>query len=68
MMKSFDNDRNVNPHVKTALVVRCLTPEVAKCISQGGLCDHLFGLSQIMVDDDSQRTFANLVLRTTIGR
>lgn len=62
-MKSFENDKNLNPRVKTVYVVRCMTPELQRRISQGGFFDHTFGLSQLMADQRSQQTFANLLLR-----
>ncbi|MCK7511704.1 MAG: hypothetical protein MZV70_51770 [Desulfobacterales bacterium] len=32
--KSFEDDRNLNPRVKTVYVVRCITPELQRRISQ----------------------------------
>jgi len=67
-MKSFDNDRNVNPRVKTVYVVRCITPELQKRISQNNPFDYTFGLSEILADRTTQRTFANLLIRAMEGK
>lgn len=67
-MKSFENDRNINPRVKTVYVVRCLTPEVQRRISQGNLADHTFGLAELLVDSRTQQTFSNLILRVILGK
>ncbi|HVA46762.1 MAG TPA: XcyI family restriction endonuclease [Pirellulales bacterium] len=67
-MKSFENDRNLNPRVQTVYVVRCMTPELRKRISQGGFFDQTFGLSELLSDQRSQQTFANLVLRSVLGK
>jgi hypothetical protein len=67
-MKSFDNDRNLNPRVKTVYVVRSMTPELRKRISENNPFDHTFGLSELLGDKRTQRTFANLVLRVMLGK
>lgn len=67
-MKSFENDRNLNPRVQTVYVVRCMTPELRKRISQGGFFDHTFGLSELLADQRAQQTFASLVLRSVLGK
>lgn len=64
-MKSFEHDRDINPRVKTVYVV---TPELQKRISHGSPFDHTFGLSELLADDRTQRTFANLLLRVVLGR
>jgi hypothetical protein len=66
-MKSFENERNLNPRVKTVYIVRCMTPEVQARISQTNPFDYTFGLSQLLHDERTQRTFANLLLRTVLG-
>jgi hypothetical protein len=67
-MKSFDRDRALNPHVKTVYVVRCLTPELERRISQGSPFDFHFSLAEILADRETQQVFANLVLRTMLRR
>jgi hypothetical protein len=67
-LKSFDNDRNMNPRVKTVYVVRCMTPELQKRIMQNSPFDYTFSLAEILADDATQRTFANLVVRVMQGR
>lgn len=67
-MKSFDNDRNLNPRLKTIYVVRCITPELQKRIRHNNPFDHTFGLSELLVDERTQRTFANLVLRAVLAQ
>lgn len=67
-MKSFDNERSLNPRVKTVYVVRALTPEVQRRISQGKPFDYTFGLSDLLADEKTQKVFANLVLRTVLGK
>lgn len=67
-MKSFENDRNLNPRVQTVYVVRSMTPELRKRISEGGFFDHTFSLSELMADQRTQQTFANLVVRTILGK
>lgn len=67
-MKSFENDRNANPRVKTVYVVRCLTPELQKRISHNKPFDYTFGLLDLMNDAKTQRTFANLILRAVLGQ
>jgi len=62
-MKSFENDRDLNPRVKTVYVVRCMTPELQKRINQGSFFDHTFALSDLLLDESRQKTFANLFLR-----
>lgn len=65
-MKSFENERNLNPRVKTVYVVRATTREVQSRISQTNPFDYTFGLNQLMHDERTQRTFANLLLRTIL--
>jgi len=67
-MKSFENDRNLNPRVKTVYVVRSITAELRKRIVENNPFDHTFGLSDLLGDDRTQRTFANLVLRVMLGK
>lgn len=65
-MKSFENDRNLNPRVKTVYVVRCITPELQRRISQNNPFDHTFSLAELLADDKTQKTFANLMLRVIL--
>ena len=67
-MKSFENDRALNPRVKTVYVVMSLTKAVQDRINQDGLVDHTFDLAQLLADDDTQRRFANLLLERMIDR
>lgn len=67
-MKSFENERSLNPRVKTVYVVSALTAEVQKRISQGAPFDHTFRLSELLADEATQIRFANLLLRVAIGR
>jgi hypothetical protein len=67
-MKSFDNDRDLNPRLKTVYVVRCMTPELRKRLTESRHFDHIFGLAELLADDRTQRKFANLIVRTVIGR
>lgn len=67
-MKSFEHDLNVNPRCKTVYVVRALTPESQRRISQGAMCDHTFGMSELLADERAQRTFANVALRIMLDR
>ncbi|HUY31209.1 MAG TPA: XcyI family restriction endonuclease [Pirellulales bacterium] len=65
-MKSFENDRNLNPRVKTVYVVRALTPELQRRISHSKPFDYTFSLSDLLVSDRTQKTFANLVVRAML--
>jgi hypothetical protein len=67
-MKSFDHDRNLNPNVKTVYVVRCMTPELQRRIQQNNPFDYTFGLAELMADDKTQKTFANLIRRTILKK
>lgn len=67
-MKSFDNDRSINPRVKTVYVVRAMTPELESRIRHGSPFDYTFGLSELLADGKAQARFANLVLRTALGK
>ncbi len=67
-MKSFENDRNLNPRLKTIYVVRAMTPQLRKRIDEGNPFDFTFALSELMADDRTQRTFANLIVRAVIGK
>lgn len=67
-MKSFENDRNRNPRVNTVYVVRCMTPQLRKRIDESNPFDYTFGLSQLLADHATQQTFANLIVRTVLGK
>lgn len=67
-MKSFENDRNLNPRLKSVYVVRCMTPELRKRIDEGNPFDFTFGLSELLADDRTQRTFSNLILRAVLPK
>lgn len=67
-MKSFENDRDLNPRVKTIYVVRCITPELQNRINQGTFFDHTFALADLLVEESRQRAFANLFLRVILGK
>lgn len=67
-MKSFENDRNINPEVKTVYVVRCMTPELQTRIAHGNPFDYTFGLADLLSNERSQATFANLPLKIMLGR
>lgn len=67
-MKSFENDRNINPELKTVYVVRAMTPELRKRIDEGNPFDFTFALSELLADDRTQKTFANLVVRAVVGK
>ncbi len=67
-MKSFEHDKTLNPRVKTVYVVRCLTPELQKRVSQGSPFDHTFSLAEILADSKTQQVFANLLLRVMLGK
>jgi hypothetical protein len=67
-MKSFENDRNMNPRLQTIYVVRAITPQLRKRIDEGNPFDFTFALSELLADDRTQRTFANLIVRAVIGR
>jgi hypothetical protein len=67
-MKSFDNDRDLNPQLKTVYVVRCITPELRKRVTENPPFDHTFGLAELLADDRTQRKFANLIVRTVIDK
>jgi hypothetical protein len=67
-MKSFENDKNLNPRVKTVYVVRAMTDELARRISHSNPFDYTFGLSELLAGGKAQKTFSNLVLRTVLGR
>ncbi len=66
-MKSFENDRNANPRVKTVYVVRCMTPELRSRIDEGNPFDHTFSMAELLANDRKQRTFANLIVPAVIG-
>lgn len=65
-MKSFENDCSANPRVKTVYVVRCMTPELRKRIDETRPFDYTFSLAELLADDRTQRTFANLLVRTVV--
>ena len=67
-MKSFERDRSLNPRVKTVYVVRAMTPELRNRIDEENPFDYTFGLSELLADDKKQRVFANLIVRTVVGR
>jgi hypothetical protein len=67
-MKSFDQDRNINPRVKTVYVVQCMTEQLQKRISQNDPFDYTFDLSELLGDETQQRIFSNLIVRTITGR
>ena len=67
-MKSFENERSLNPRVKTVYVVRSLTPEVQRRISQTKPFDYTFGLSELLADQKTQKVFANMLLRIVLGK
>ncbi len=67
-IKSFENDRDANPRVKTVYVVRCMTPELQNRINQGAFFDHTFALSDLLVNETRQKAFANLFLRVILGK
>jgi len=67
-IKSFERDRDLNPRVKTVYVVRCITPELQNRINEGGFFDHTFALSDLLVNESRQKTFANLFLRVILTR
>jgi len=67
-MKSFENERNLNPRLKTVYVVRALPSEVQKRISQSKPFDYTFGLADLLANRKSQRVFANLLLRGVLGK
>jgi len=49
-------------------VGRCMTPQLRKRIDEGGFFDHTFALSELLADDKTQQTFANLVLRVVLKK
>ncbi len=65
-MKSFENDRNVNPRLKTVYVVRSMTKELRKRINENNPFDYTFALSDLLADERTQKTFANLILRLVL--
>jgi hypothetical protein len=67
-MKSFENDRNLNPRVKTVYVVRSMTPELQRRISQTNPFDFTFTLSDMMLKEEVQKRFVNLLLRSMLGK
>ncbi|RMD58612.1 XcyI family restriction endonuclease [Candidatus Parcubacteria bacterium] len=67
-MKSFENDRDLNPRVKTVYVVRCITPELQKRINEGAFFDHTFALSDLLVNETRQKGFANLFVRVIVKK
>ena len=67
-MKSFENDRNLNPRVVTVYVVRCMTPELRKRIQENNPFDYTFGLTELMADEKTQLTFSNLIVRALTGK
>lgn len=67
-MKSFENDRALNPRVKTVYVVMSLTKAVQDRINQARLVDHTFELAPLLVDETTQRRFTNLLVSVMLGR
>ena len=65
-IKSFERDRDLNPRVKTVYVVRAMTQELRRRIQQGNPFDHTFGLAELVTDEKTQKTFANLIIRTML--
>lgn len=67
-MKSFENDRDLNPRVKTVYIVRCMTPELQARINQGHFFDHTFSMSELLVGEKTQKALASLLLRVILKR
>jgi XcyI-like restriction endonuclease len=67
-MKSFEQDRSLNPRLKTVYVVRAITPELQKRINQSKPFDHTYGLAELLAEDRTKLQFANLVLRTILRK
>lgn len=67
-MKSFENDRNANPQVKTVYVVRSMTQELRKRIDENNPFDYTFSLADLLSDERTQRTFGNIVVSLVLGK
>ena len=62
-IKSFLNERAMNPRVKTVYVTSCLTPEVRKRIAEESPFDHTYLVSDLLRDKASQQKLAGLMVR-----
>ena len=60
-MKSLDNEKALNPKVKTVYVSNCITPEVRNRIDQTNPFDYTFNLGEVLNDDRTRRRFVGLL-------
>ena len=67
-MKSFENDRALNPRVKTVYVVRCITPELDSRIREMHPFDYTFGLAELLTNERTQKRFASLLIRHVLKK
>ena len=65
-MKSFENERSINPRVKTIYVASCITEEVQNRMNQIKPFDHTFRLSQLLSDSRWQKRFAGLFVKEIV--
>ena len=56
------------PRLKTVYVVRAITPELQSRINQSKPFDFMFGLAELLASQKAQQKFANLILRTVLGK
>jgi len=61
-IKSFSNERAINPRVKTVFVTSCLTPEVRSRIDSENPFDYTFHVRDLMADARIQKKLVGLML------
>jgi len=66
-MKSFENERSMNPRMKTVYVASCITGEVRNRIDQTKPFDHTFLLPMLLSDATTQKRFAGLFVKEIVG-
>lgn len=66
-MKSFENERSMNPRMKTVYVASCITDEVRNRIDQTKPFDRTFLLPTLLSDATTQKRFAGLFVREIVG-
>jgi hypothetical protein len=64
--KSLDNERSMNPGVKTVYVASCITREVKNRIEQMNPFDHTFLLSELLADAKVRKRFAGLFVKEIV--
>ena len=62
-IKSFSNEKAINPRVKTVYVASCLTPEVRSRIDEENPFDYTYLVSELLRKKKSRQKLVGLMLR-----